>query len=203
MSVHLTPKQRQPFLDRGLTAIGLIAASSCCRGRLCAEHRQPDPGRGWFGIGLILLASLAGLGIQPVGVRRHWRHRGCCAADASGFPNVLAGADHRMIAAAAVGHLVGLVAPRCTGIPSAMIHAAIAEAFFFVEFIRCRTGTAARRIARAPTRVSTPASLGLARIRRPVGCADQFWWLLLRGRRSSAPRNRGAHRSAPFQRDPR
>ena len=50
------------------------------------------------------------------------------------FPNVIVALFIGMIAAAAIGYLVGLIALRRTGIYFAMITVAIAEVFFFVEF---------------------------------------------------------------------
>ncbi len=50
------------------------------------------------------------------------------------FPHVVTALFIGMIAAAAIGYLVGLIALRRTGIYFAMITVAIAEVFFFVEF---------------------------------------------------------------------
>ena len=128
-------KQR-PFLIEILTAIGLIAAP------FVLPHLGFAPNTvnrilvwGLFGIGFDILFGFTGL--LSFGQSAFYGTGGFVAAyllTRAGFPNVLLALVIGMIAAAAVGYLVGLIALRRTGIYFAMITVAIAEVFFFVEF---------------------------------------------------------------------
>jgi branched-chain amino acid transport system permease protein len=128
-------KQR-PFLIETLTAIGLIAAP------LVLPHLGFAPNTvnrilvwGLFGIGFDILFGFTGL--LSFGQSAFYGTGGFVAAyllTQAGFPNVVLALIIGMIAAAAVGYLVGLIALRRTGIYFAMITVAIAEVFFFVEF---------------------------------------------------------------------
>jgi len=128
-------KQR-PFLIETLTAIGLIAAP------LVLPHLGFAPNTvnrilvwGLFGIGFDILFGFTGL--LSFGQSAFYGTGGFVAAyllTRAGFPNVVLALIIGMVAAAAVGYLVGLIALRRTGIYFAMITVAIAEVFFFVEF---------------------------------------------------------------------
>jgi len=128
-------KQR-PFLIETLTAIGLIVAP------FVLPHLGFAPNTvnrilvwGLFGIGFDILFGFTGL--LSFGQSAFYGTGGFVAAyllTRAGFPNVLLALVIGMIAAAAVGYLVGLIALRRTGIYFAMITVAIAEVFFFVEF---------------------------------------------------------------------
>jgi branched-chain amino acid transport system permease protein len=128
-------KQR-PFLIETLTAIGLIVAP------FMLPHLGFAPNTvnrilvwGLFGIGFDILFGFTGL--LSFGQSAFYGTGGFVAAyllTRAGFPNVLLALVIGMIAAAAVGYLVGLIALRRTGIYFAMITVAIAEVFFFVEF---------------------------------------------------------------------
>ncbi|MDR3486553.1 MAG: branched-chain amino acid ABC transporter ATP-binding protein/permease [Bradyrhizobium sp.] len=128
-------KQR-PFLIETLTAIGLIVAP------FVLPHLGFAPNTvnrilvwGLFGIGFDILFGFTGL--LSFGQSAFYGTGGFVAAyllTQAGFPYVVLALIIGMIAAAAVGYLVGLIALRRTGIYFAMITVAIAEVFFFVEF---------------------------------------------------------------------
>jgi branched-chain amino acid transport system permease protein len=90
---------------------------------------------GLFGIGFDILFGYTGL--LSFGQSALYGTGGFVAAyllTRAGFPYVIAALVIGMVAAAAVGYLVGLIALRRTGIYFAMITVAIAEVFYFVEF---------------------------------------------------------------------
>ena len=90
---------------------------------------------GLFGIGFDILFGYTGL--LSFGQSALYGTGGFVAAyllTRAGFPHVITALVIGMVAAAAVGYLVGLVALRRTGIYFAMITVAIAEVFYFVEF---------------------------------------------------------------------
>ena len=128
-------KQR-PFLIETLTAAGLIVAP------FVLPHLGFAPNTvnrilvwGLFGLGFDILFGFTGL--LSFGQSAFYGTGGFVAAyllTRAGFSNVLGALVIGMIAAAATGYLVGLVALRRTGIYFAMITVAIAEVFFFVEF---------------------------------------------------------------------
>jgi branched-chain amino acid transport system permease protein len=128
-------KQR-PFLIETLTAIGLLVAP------FVLPHLGFAPNTvnrilvwGLFGLGFDILFGFTGL--LSFGQSAFYGTGGFVAAyllTRAGFPNVMLALVIGMIAAAAVGYLVGLIALRRTGIYFAMITVAIAEVFFFVEF---------------------------------------------------------------------
>jgi branched-chain amino acid transport system permease protein len=128
-------KQR-PFLIETLTAIGLIVAPFV----LPYFGFAPNTVNrilvwGLFGLGFDILFGFTGL--LSFGQSAFYGTGGFVAAyllTQAGFPNVILALIIGMIAAAAVGYLVGLIALRRTGIYFAMITVAIAEVFFFVEF---------------------------------------------------------------------
>jgi len=128
-------KQR-PFLIETLTAVGLIAAPFV----LPYLGFAPNTVNrilvwGLFGIGFDILFGFTGL--LSFGQSAFYGTGGFVAAyllTRAGFPYVVPALVIGMIAAAAVGYLVGLIALRRTGIYFAMITVAIAEVFFFVEF---------------------------------------------------------------------
>jgi branched-chain amino acid transport system permease protein len=128
-------KQR-PFLIETLTAIGLIVAPFV----LPYLGFAPNTVNrilvwGLFGLGFDILFGFTGL--LSFGQSAFYGTGGFVAAyllTRAGFPNVILALIIGMIAAAAVGYLVGLIALRRTGIYFAMITVAIAEVFFFVEF---------------------------------------------------------------------
>ncbi len=119
-----------------LTAIGLIVAP------FVLPHLGFAPNTvnrilvwGLFGIGFDILFGFTGL--LSFGQSAFYGTGGFVAAyllTQTGFPYVVPALIIGMIAAAAVGYLVRLVALRRTGIYFAMITVAIAEVFFFVEF---------------------------------------------------------------------
>src|SRR5262245_55628404 len=119
-----------------LTALGLIAAP------LLLPYLGFAPNTvnrilvwGLFGIGFDILFGYTGL--LSFGQSALYGTGGFVAAyllTRAGFPHVVTALLIGMLAAAAVGYLVGLVALRRTGIYFAMITIAIAEVFFFVEF---------------------------------------------------------------------
>src|SRR5512141_2129514 len=89
---------------------------------------------GLFGIGFDILFGYTGL--LSFGQSALYGTGGFVAAyllTRAGFPYVIAALVIGMVAAAAVGYLVGLIALRRTGIYFAMITVAIAEVFHFVE----------------------------------------------------------------------
>jgi len=128
-------KQR-PFLIEALTVIGLVLAP------FVLPHLGFAPNTvnrilvwGLFGLGFDILFGFTGL--LSFGQSAFYGTGGFVAAyllTRAGFPNVMLALVIGMIAAAAVGYLVGLIALRRTGIYFAMITVAIAEVFFFVEF---------------------------------------------------------------------
>src|ERR1700749_1086986 len=128
-------KQR-PFLIETLTALGLLIAP------FVLPHLGFAPNTvnrilvwGLFGLGFDILFGFTGL--LSFGQSAFYGTGGFVAArlfDRAGFPNVVLALIIGMIAAAAVGYLVGLIALRRTGIYFSMITVAIAEVFFFVEF---------------------------------------------------------------------
>jgi branched-chain amino acid transport system permease protein len=128
-------KQR-PFLIETLTVIGLIAAPFV----LPYLGFAPNTVNrilvwGLFGLGFDILFGFTGL--LSFGQSAFYGTGGFVAAyllTRAGFSDVLGALVIGMIAAAATGYLVGLVALRRTGIYFAMITVAIAEVFFFVEF---------------------------------------------------------------------
>ncbi|MBR0800033.1 branched-chain amino acid ABC transporter ATP-binding protein/permease [Bradyrhizobium jicamae] len=128
-------KQR-PYLIETLTAIGLIAAPFV----LPLLGFAPNTVNrilvwGLFGLGFDILFGFTGL--LSFGQSAFYGTGGFVAAyllTQAGFPNVLLALVIGMIAAAAAGYLIGLIALRRTGIYFAMITVAIAEVFFFVEF---------------------------------------------------------------------
>ena len=129
------PKHRR-YLIELFTAAGLIVAP------FILPHLGFAPNTvnrilvwGLFGIGFDILFGYTGL--LSFGQSAFYGTGGFVAAyllTRAGFPNVLLALIVGMIAAAAVGYLVGLIALRRTGIYFAMITVAIAEVFFFVEF---------------------------------------------------------------------
>ena len=128
-------KQR-PFLVEGLTALGLILAP------FILPHLGFAPTTisrilvwGLFGLGFDILFGYTGL--LSFGQSAFFGTGGMFAAyllTIANFPYVTVALFLGMIAAAAVGYLVGLIALRRTGIYFAMITVAISEVFFFVEF---------------------------------------------------------------------
>src|SRR6476659_6680200 len=128
-------KQR-PFLIETLTAIGLLLAP------FVLPHLGFAPNTvnrilvwGLFGLGFDILFGFTGL--LSFGQSAFYGTGGFVAAyllTVANLQNVWASLVMGMIAAAAVGYLVGLIALRRTGIYFAMITVAIAEVFFFVEF---------------------------------------------------------------------
>jgi branched-chain amino acid transport system permease protein len=128
--------KRRPFLTEAVTAIGLIAAP------FVLPHLGFAPNTvnrilvwGLFGIGFDILFGFTGL--LSFGQSAFYGTGGFVAAyllTVAGFPYVVPALIIGMVAAAAAGYLVGLVALRRTGIYFAMITVAIAEVFFFVEF---------------------------------------------------------------------
>ena len=169
-------KQR-PFLIETLTAIGLIVAP------FVLPHLGFAPNTvnrilvwGLFGIGFDILFGFTGL--LSFGQSAFYGTGGFVAAyllTQAGFPYVVLALIIGMIAAAAVGYLVGLIALRRTGIYFAMITVAIAEVFFFVEnSIRSRTGPAARTVCPACRR---RASISASRrfTSPPAGRSISFW----------------------------
>jgi len=128
--------KQPPFFIETLTAIGLIAAPFV----LPYLGFAPNTVNrilvwGLFGIGFDILFGFTGL--LSFGQSAFYGTGGFVAAyllTRTGFPYVVLALIIGMVAAAAVGYLVGLIALRRTGIYFAMITVAIAEVFFFVEF---------------------------------------------------------------------
>jgi branched-chain amino acid transport system ATP-binding protein/branched-chain amino acid transport system permease protein len=128
-------KQR-PYLVEALTAAGLIAAP------FILPYLGFTPATvnrilvwGLFGLGFDILFGFTGL--LSFGQSAFFGAGGMVAAyllTVAGFPNVIGALFIGMIAAAAIGYLVGLIALRRVGIYFAMITVAIAEVFYFVEF---------------------------------------------------------------------
>jgi branched-chain amino acid transport system permease protein len=128
--------KRYPFLIEILTAAGLIAAP------FVLPYLGFTPTTvnrimvwGLFGIGFDILFGFTGL--LSFGQSAFYGTGGMVAAyllTVLNFQNVIVALFAGMIAAAAIGYLVGLIALRRTGIYFAMITVAIAEVFFFVEF---------------------------------------------------------------------
>jgi len=128
-------KQR-PIVIEALTAIGLILVP------FVLPHLGFSPTTinriliwGIFGIGFDILFGVTGL--LSFGQSAFFGTGGMVAAyllTVMNFPYVTTSVFIGMIAAAAIGFLVGLVALRRTGIYFAMITVAIAEVFYFVEF---------------------------------------------------------------------
>ena len=124
------------YLIELLTAVGLIVAP------FVLPHLGFAPNTvnrilvwGLFGIGFDILFGYTGL--LSFGQSAFYGTGGFVAAyllTRAGFPSVLLALIIGMVAAAAIGYLVGLIALRRTGIYFAMITVAIAEVFFFVEF---------------------------------------------------------------------
>ena len=129
-------RKERPYLVEALTAIGLIVApfvlphlgfSSTTMNRILVW--------GVFGLGFDILFGFTGL--LSFGQSAFFGTGGMVAAyllTQMGFTNVILALFIGMVAAAAVGFIVGLIALRRTGIYFAMITVAIAEVFFFVEF---------------------------------------------------------------------
>ena len=128
--------KRHPFLIEVLIAAGLIVAP------FVLPHLGFAPTTvnrilvwGLFGIGFDILFGFTGL--LSFGQSAFYGAGGMVAAyllTVLNFPNVIVALFIGMIAAAAIGYAVGLIALRRTGIYFAMITVAIAEVFFFVEF---------------------------------------------------------------------
>jgi branched-chain amino acid transport system permease protein len=128
--------RKHPILIEGLTAAGLIATP------FILPHLGFSPTTlnrilvwGLFGLGFDILFGFAGL--LSFGQSAFFGTGGMVAAyllTVVDFPYVTVSIFIGMIAAAAVGYVVGLIALRRTGIYFAMITVAIAEVFFFVEF---------------------------------------------------------------------
>ena len=127
---------RRPLLIETLTALALIAGPFV----LPLFDAAPNTVNrilvwGLFGIGFDILFGYTGL--LSFGQSALYGTGGFVAAyllTRAGFPHVITALLIGMVAAAAVGYLVGLIALRRTGIYFAMITIAIAEVFFFVEF---------------------------------------------------------------------
>ena len=123
------------FITEVFTAIGLVAAP------FVLPYLDFAPGTvnqilvwGLFGIGFDLLFGYTGL--LSFGQSAFYGTGGFVAAYLLvnvGLNNVILGLVIGMMAAAAVGFFVGLIALRRTGIYFAMITVAIAETFFFLE----------------------------------------------------------------------
>src|SRR6186997_3615712 len=127
---------RRPVLVEIVTAAVLIAVPFV----LPALDAAPNTVNrilvwGLFGIGFDILFGYTGL--LSFGQSALYGSGGFVAAyllTRAGFPHVITALLIGMVAAAAVGYLVGLMALRRTGIYFAMITIAIAEVFYFVEF---------------------------------------------------------------------
>ncbi|HEX5476964.1 MAG TPA: branched-chain amino acid ABC transporter ATP-binding protein/permease [Burkholderiales bacterium] len=128
--------RQPPLLVETLTGIALIAAPFI----LPWFDAAPNTVNrilvwGLFGIGFDILFGYTGL--LSFGQSALYGTGGFVAAyllTRAGFPHVVTALIIGMVAAAAVGYLVGLIALRRTGIYFAMITVAIAEVFYFVEF---------------------------------------------------------------------
>ena len=128
--------RKHPVLVETLTAAALIAApfvlpnlgfSPATMNRILVW--------GLFGIGFDILFGFTGL--LSFGQAAFFGTGGMVAAyllTVMNFPYVMTAVFIGMIAAAAIGYLIGLIALRRTGIYFAMITVAIAEVFYFVEF---------------------------------------------------------------------
>jgi branched-chain amino acid transport system permease protein len=124
------------LLVEGLTAAGLIAAP------FVLPYLGFTPTTinrilvwGLFGLGFDILFGFTGL--LSFGQSAFFGTGGMVAAylmTMANFPYVIVSVFVGMIAAAAIGWVIGLIALRRTGIYFAMITVAIAEVFFFVEF---------------------------------------------------------------------
>ncbi len=127
---------RRPLLVEGILALALIAAPFV----LPLFDAAPNTVNrilvwGLFGVGFDILFGYTGL--LSFGQSALYGTGGMVAAyllTRAGFAHVTTAIVLGMIAAAAVGYLVGLVALRRTGIYFAMITVAIAEVFYFAEF---------------------------------------------------------------------
>ena len=127
---------RRPLLVEIATAIVLVVVP------LVLPHLGAAPNTvnrilvwGLFGIGFDILFGYTGL--LSFGQSAFYGTGGFVAAyllTRAGFPHVVTALVIGMIAAAAVGWLIGMLALRRTGIYFAMITVAIAQIFFFVEF---------------------------------------------------------------------
>src|SRR6476619_7813555 len=125
--------RQRPFLVEILTAIGLIAAP------FVLPHLGFTPTTinrilvwGLFGIGFDILFGYTGR--LSFGQSAFYGTGGFVAAyllTRAGLPYVVLALVIGMVAAGAVGYLVGLIALRRTGIYFAMITVAIAEVFYF------------------------------------------------------------------------
>jgi branched-chain amino acid transport system permease protein len=136
MSWDRIDSPRRPLLVAALTAGALIAAPFVLPW-LGAAPNTVNRILVWglFGIGFDILFGYTGL--LSFGQSALYGTGGFVAAyllTRAGFPHVVTALLIGMVAAAAVGYLVGLVALRRTGIYFAMITVAIAEVFYFVEF---------------------------------------------------------------------
>ena len=128
--------RQRPFLVETLTAIGLLLAPFV----LPYLGFAPNTVNrilvwGLFGIGFDILFGYTGL--LSFGQSAFYGTGGFVAAyllTRTGFSYVVLALIIGMVAAGAVGYLVGLIALRRTGIYFAMITVAIAEVFYFVEF---------------------------------------------------------------------
>jgi branched-chain amino acid transport system permease protein len=128
--------RQRPFLIETLTAIGLLLAP------IVLPYLGFAPNTvnrilvwGLFGIGFDILFGYTGL--LSFGQSAFYGTGGFVAAyllTRTGFSYVVLALIIGMVAAGAVGYLVGLIALRRTGIYFAMITVAIAEVFYFVEF---------------------------------------------------------------------
>jgi branched-chain amino acid transport system permease protein len=129
------PSSRR-YLAELLTALGLLIAP------FVLPHLGFAPNTvnrilvwGLFGIGFDILFGYTGL--LSFGQAAFYGTGGMVAAwllTRAGFPSVWLALLIGMVAAAAVGWLVGLIALRRTGIYFAMITVAIGEVFYFMEF---------------------------------------------------------------------
>ncbi len=127
---------RRPLLVESVLALALIAAPFV----LPLFDAAPNTVNrilvwGLFGVGFDILFGYTGL--LSFGQSALYGTGGMVAAyllTRAGFQHVTTAIVIGMVAAAAVGYLVGLVALRRTGIYFAMITVAIAEVFFFAEF---------------------------------------------------------------------
>src|SRR5579885_2141480 len=128
-------KQRALIIE-ALTAAGLIAAP------FILPYLGFTPATinrilvwGLFGLGFDILFGFTGL--LSFGQSAFFGTGGMVAAyllTIANIPYVILSLFVGMIAATAIGYVVGLIALRRTGIYFAMITVAIAEVFFFVEF---------------------------------------------------------------------
>jgi len=134
--MNRSPARRPLYLAEIITAVALIAAPFVLP-YLGAAPNTVNRILVWglFGIGFDILFGYTGL--LSFGQSALYGTGGFVAAyllTRAGFPHVITALVIGMVAAAAVGYLVGLVALRRTGIYFAMITVAIAEVFYFVEF---------------------------------------------------------------------